>query len=55
MTLFGRQSDMPSAVKLKHQASAHHIFKRPVGLNPIPGTAKLFRQDAAAVIGIVRD
>ena len=26
MMLFGRQPDMPSAVKLKHQAAAHHVF-----------------------------
>ena len=42
-TLFGRQPNIAGAVKLKHQASAHHIFKCSVGLNPIPGTAKLFR------------
>ena len=42
-TLFSRQPDMPGAMKFKHQAPAHHIFKGPVGLNPIPGTAKLFR------------
>ncbi len=43
MMLFGRQPDMPGAVKFKHQAAAHHVFKRAVGLNPIPGAAKLFR------------
>ena len=28
---FGRQPDIPGSVKLKHQASAHHIFRAPLG------------------------
>jgi hypothetical protein len=37
----GRQLDQPGAMELQHQAPAHHIAQRPVGLHPVPGRAEL--------------
>jgi hypothetical protein len=40
-------------VKLKHEAPADHVPQSSIGLNPVPGFAKLYGQCASAVIRIV--
>ena len=40
-------------VKLKHEAPTDHVPQSPIGLNPVPGLAKLYGQCASAVIRIV--
>ena len=40
-------------VKFKHEAPADHVPKGAIGLDPVPGLAKFYRQCASAVIRIV--
>gem|GEM_PF-6120758 len=43
---------MSAPAQFEQEAPTHHVPKRPVGLNPSPGSAKLLRQGTPTLSGM---